>query len=207
MRKVLVGLSAAFVLGGTTLAHADSFNDCFEETGVVAILGCTDLIESKMMFGKEITLENLALVYNKRGTHQSAQGAYVSAIVDHTLAIETNPKLANAYLKRGLANYALERYEQSVADNTLAIEVKPDYDLAYYNRGLAHYRMGLYIEAIADNTASLALLPGDALAYYNRALAYEKLGDNQAAIADFTAALEIDPDKQNAKEGLARVGG
>jgi tetratricopeptide (TPR) repeat protein len=207
MRTKLVGLSLALVLSSTSVSWGDGFSDCFEEQGAVAILGCTDLIESGQMFGKSISAENLALVYNKRGTHQADSDAHISAIADYSLAIETDPGLANAYLKRGLAHYALARYSESVADNSAAIDVRPDYDLAYYNRALAHYRLGEYDNAIADNTSSLELVPEDALAYYNRALAYEKLGQNKQAIADFHAALAIDPTKQNALDGLARLGG
>ncbi len=203
----MLGLSFAFVLLSTNASLGDSFSDCFEVQGAVAILGCTDLIESGQMFGKPISAENLALVYNKRGTHQANGGAHISAIADYTRAIETDPSLANAYLKRGLVHYALARYGEFVADNSAAIDVKPDYDLAYYNRALAHYRLGEYEKAIADNTSSLELVPKDALAYYNRALAYEKLGQNKHAIADFNAALAIDPTKQNARDGLSRLGG
>jgi tetratricopeptide (TPR) repeat protein len=50
------------------------------------------------------------------------------------------------------------------------------------------------------------LQPNDAAALDTRASIFEALGRKEEAIADFRRALAKDPNKQNSKDGLKRLG-
>jgi tetratricopeptide (TPR) repeat protein len=60
-------------------------------------------------------------------------------------------------------------------------------------------------ETIRFCTEALALEPNEILAYLNRGHAYLIKDDYDRAIADFEHALKLEPDAEDAKEGLAEV--
>ena len=56
-------------------------------------------------------------------------------------------------------------------------------------------------------TFTIELAPDDVDLYVARGAAYEELGDLNAAKADYHKALEVDPDSEDAREGISRLGG
>jgi Flp pilus assembly protein TadD len=72
---------------------------------------------------------------------------------------------------------------------------------------LSYASKGDYRRAIVEFGLALQVAPDDPDIYVARAAAYEVLGETGAAKADFSKALEIDPNHEDAREGLNRHAG
>jgi tetratricopeptide (TPR) repeat protein len=67
-------------------------------------------------------------------------------------------------------------------------------------------KSGKPAEALPDAEKSLALKPNNARALDTRGSIFEALQRKEEAIADFKRALSVDPDLQNSRDGLIRLG-
>jgi tetratricopeptide (TPR) repeat protein len=73
-------------------------------------------------------------------------------------------------------------------------------------RAWAYFKAGRAAEGLADAERSLELWPGVAAALDTRGHIVEALGRKEEAIADFRRALAKDPNIQESKDALARLG-
>jgi tetratricopeptide (TPR) repeat protein len=158
-------------------------------------------------FTKAIEINpGFADTYHNRGMEHSAKGDYDRAIADYTKAIEINGQLAPIYGDRGLVYQRKSDYDRAIADYTKAIEINGQYAVVYGRRAIAYRLKGDYDRAIADANHLLALRPSDAITLNTRGHIFEALGRREEAIADFRWALDINPNIEETREALKRLG-
>ena len=96
---------------------------------------------------------------------------------------------------------AIQHYNQ-------ALSLNPNSGDTYFNRAVTHSILRNHAAAIADYTQVLQLLPQQAAqAYRYRGIALYELRRFQEAKADFQRVLQFNPNDQQAKQYLNRIGG
>jgi tetratricopeptide (TPR) repeat protein len=110
--------------------------------------------------------------------------------------------LADAFDGRCWAYHVLERYERAVADCRAAISLNPRHSYAYNNLGTALLGLGQLQNAIDAFTKSISLKANFIYPYLGRAKALAASGEREAARRDYEYALIIDPNSQEAKDGI-----
>jgi tetratricopeptide (TPR) repeat protein len=196
---------------GDNISHGDGsaspsnpdpdYQACRNTSGDDAIEACNRVIASGKFADPE-----LALAYNRRGYMSWGKGDYRSDLADQNRAIELDPHFSRAYSDRGMAYYAKRDYRHAIADFNKSIEVDPKFSLAYSNRGAVYESQRKYDQAMADFGTAISLNPDLALAYYNRATIYEALGRRADAISEYRRALLKDPNDQDIKNALKKLG-
>jgi tetratricopeptide (TPR) repeat protein len=117
--------------------------------------------------------------------------------------------LLAAYFGRGLSYRDKGLQDLAIADFTSAIALKPKLQtLANLHSGIAmaYISKHLYAESIASSSKVIELKPDDAAGYQLRGYAYELSGQRDKAIADYRIALKFNPDAENVKQALTRLG-
>lgn len=89
-------------------------------------------------------------------------------------------------------------------DQCLAMDYT--YMMAYREKAIALYDQGMYEEAIAVLEKATILQNKFDEGYYWMGRCYEKINRREEAIDSYNAALYYDPEFQEAKDGLARLG-
>ena len=137
------------------------------------------------------------------------EGDFRGAIVDYSLVLEEDPKLARAYNNRGVARLRLGDFQGALLDLDQALSLTPYIGEGYYNRALARFSLGEIDGAIADYTEAIRFTPRYSKALAGRGHARSKKGDLDGAITDFKASLESAtedwPDRKAVEAELARV--
>jgi tetratricopeptide (TPR) repeat protein len=114
-----------------------------------------------------------------------------------------------AYIYRGKSYQGKGLEELAFADFTSALALNPDTDGLiglHAAISLYYYKKNLFAECIASASKVIALEPDMAMGYRLRGSAYEQTGERDKAIADYRIALKIDPDAENLKAALSRLG-
>ena len=83
------------------------------------------------------------------------ENLYLTAIDDHTDAIEHSPDNADLYAGRAYFYHLLGENRQAIADYTSAIELDPDNPELYYLRARRYDVIKEYEAAIADYTRTV----------------------------------------------------
>ncbi len=149
--------------------------------------------------------------YAARGIAYFYLGKYEEAIADLSMGIEperidNQTDNAKTYSWRGFAFSELRQYERAIEDYNKSIELDPNECAYYNNRGYNYNALGQYEKALEDLDKAIELCPDEAKPYKNRGISYYSLGQNENAIADFEKALGIDPNLEEAKEYLRKMG-
>jgi len=181
----------------------------------VARMGANDARAAIDLFtraiqSKDLSQENLALTYHRRGMAFYMDGEAGRAILDYTIALwhedlpkDFRPRTLN---NRGLAFEAISDYETAVRDYSLSIRLNPSYAEPYANRGNLHRKFNRHSEAIGDyNMALQSGHPHPKFVFAWQGLSFEALGKRQEAADVFRRALTIDPGFELAKLHLAKL--
>jgi len=189
MKRFRPVLAALLILVGlSTSAVADDWEDCKQNDSDKAIAACTQIIGKAPGGDKQ-----LAVAYTYRAIAYRKKGDYDRAFADYAKAVEIDPKYAYAYLSRGVTHRFKSEYDKAIAQFTQAIEIDPKYAVAYLQRGIDYRNKGDRDLAIADFTKAIELDPKYALAHNERGITYRYKGEYDKAIADCTKAIEINP--------------
>lgn len=171
---------------------------CDHKNGDVAIQGCTALINNN---------PDDATAYNNRGIEYAAKKDYDRAIADYSKAIGLKPDYASAYNNRGSdLFFGKDDVSHAIADYTKAIDLDPKYASPVTNRGNLYRLIGANDIALKDLNTAINLNAKSRVAFYYRGRAYEALGRTNEATADFRRALVLDPEDQDSKNALKRLG-
>ena len=170
----LLILYILFVLFSIPLAQAKD-SDCAEERGAVRTKACTKIIESKLLFGKDISNNKLALVYLHRGYSYSSQNLHEKALSDYDQSIRLDTKNKDVYLARGTIYGVKKLFDKAISDYTQAIRLDPKFTVAYYNRGLEYMEKYLYEQALSDFNQAIQLAPNISIFKSARDRALNKL--------------------------------
>jgi len=98
-----------------------------------------ELARIAQMLGEDLTQEQRAELYYRRGALYDAVGLRTLARMDFTRALEYNPRLADAYNFLGIQYTQLEEFDYAYEAFDSAIELDPEHRYAYLNRGIAEY--------------------------------------------------------------------
>ena len=142
-----------------------------------------------------------------RGLARARQGRFGESILDYSEAIRLNPKYILAYNNRAIDYRKTKQWAKSIADYRTIVRLSPNHPRAY--RHLANLYEHQKQDALALDILSRSLkrFPGDAGAILiRRARVHTRLGSKTAAIADYRAALKLDPNDEEARQGLKRLG-
>jgi tetratricopeptide (TPR) repeat protein len=78
-------------------------------------------------------------------------------------------------------------------------------DMVYYLMGEIYIRQGKYHHADIALSTAIRYVPGDALWWNRLGFAQEKAGEYRSALTAYEHALSLNPQLQDAKEGVQRV--
>jgi tetratricopeptide (TPR) repeat protein len=114
-----------------------------------------------------------------------------------------------AYFRRGNA-YLFDKkdYDRAIADFTNALALEPDTETSHLHAGIgmAYLHKQLFAESIASASKAIELKPDESTGYRVRGYAYESSGQRDKAIADYRMALKFEPEAENLKAALIRLG-
>jgi tetratricopeptide (TPR) repeat protein len=115
-----------------------------------------------------------------------------------------------AYFMRGNAYlFGKKDYDRAIADFTSALVLEPDTENSpqfHAGIGMAYLHKQLFAESIASTSKAIELKPDESGGYRVRGYAYELSGQRDKAIADYRMALKFDPEAENLKAALIRLG-
>jgi tetratricopeptide (TPR) repeat protein len=158
----------------------------------------------------EMTKENRALAYLKRGTKKAKTGDNQGAVSDFMESIVSNPYSEEVYIKTATAYTKLNNQKQSQLYNEKALKIKDEIvkrneAKEYYSEGTKKYAAQNYKEAIIDYTKAISIYPDYFEAYNDRGSAYNLIRKSNKAIADFKKALHINPNYSIAQKNKELV--
>lgn len=78
--------------------------------------------------------------------------------------------------------------------------------MAYRQRGVALYQIGNNLAAARDLTRAIKILPDEPGLRFSRGIIYEALNQRDEAIADLRFALRSEPDNEDIRDALKRLG-
>jgi tetratricopeptide (TPR) repeat protein len=159
---------------------------------------------------KDLSQENLALTYHRRGMAFYLQGEAGRAILDYTIALwhedlpkDYRPKTLN---NRGRAYEAINHDDSALRDYGLSIRLNPNYPEPYANRGNLRRKFNQNAEAVEDYNMALRMgytQPQYVFAW--QGLAFEAMGKRREAADSYRRALQIDAKFDIAVSHLARL--
>ncbi|MEQ1756470.1 MAG: SPOR domain-containing protein [Micropepsaceae bacterium] len=159
---------------------------------------------------KELSPENLALTYHRRGMAFYMEGEAGRAILDYTIALwhedlpkDFRPRTLN---NRGLAYEAINHYDSALRDYGLSIRLNPNYAEPYANRGNLRRKFNQNAEAVQDY--DMALRSGHAhpqFVFAWQGLALEAQGKRREAADAYRRSLQVDSKFELAQSHLTKL--
>ena len=159
---------------------------------------------------KDLSPENMALTYHRRGMAFYMQGEAGRAILDYTIALwhedlpkDFRPRTLN---NRGLAYEAINHYDAALRDYGLSIRLNSNYAEPYANRGNLRRKFNQHSEAVQDYDMALRNgHPHPEAVFAWQGLALEGLGRRREAADAFRRSLQIDGKFELASTHLSRL--
>ena len=192
-------VAVAALAGSPAVAAADVWDACEQQSGDLAVAGCSSAIESH-----EYTGRDLARLLASRGAAYLAQGDLDHARADFNASLRVDPTYARAYFQRGVTWHRSGDLDRAIADYSEAIRLGPKNAYAYVNRGSVWGTKGDLNRAIADFDQAIRLDPKDAQAYYNRGVAWEMKRRMREALADFKMHSRLAPSDPHGLKAVER---
>ena len=202
MAKLVIALVIFVTFSGAALAGADddaeqcrSFNVEAAIYGDAAISGdaviqfCTKAISSG-----ELSAEDLAISYAKRGSAYNIKGNLDRALADFNSAIKLKPFLVEALLYRGGVYFSQGKKHLAFSDISQGLRLEPDNVEGLIARGALFMFDGNFDMAMSDFNEAIRLKPDEPQAFLNRGTVFLMRGDSDRAFANFNMAIELKPD-------------
>lgn len=122
-------------------------------------------------------------------------------------ALDLAPRNVWIHYFLGLVDFETKDYRQAETAFRQVAEAYPDNPLAFYMLGRTYYELGRYDQALAQaDVISNRIDRTLADAYELRGLVFEKKGRKTRAIEEYKQALRLDPARDEARQGLRRLG-
>ncbi|MDP6473625.1 MAG: tetratricopeptide repeat protein [Alphaproteobacteria bacterium] len=142
--------------------------------------------------------EELAIIYNERGSAYTATNQIDEAIRDFDEALRLNPRLVAAWINRGDAYIHKENYDQTIHNYDEALRLDPENADTWYDRGRVYAYKRNYDSAIRDLDEALRLNPGLGAAWIFRGHVYASKQQYDQAIRSYDEGLRLDPQDADA---------
>ena len=139
-------------------------------------------------------------------TPTTSSASYDLAIADYTEAIKLDPNDPDVYNNRGQAYDNKGEFDLAIADYTAAIRLDSEDARAYYNRGLTRTNKGEFEQARSPTSTRPSSSPR-AMRMPMRVAAgpTRNWATTLPPRPTTSRALQLDPDNEDAKEGLERL--
>jgi tetratricopeptide (TPR) repeat protein len=141
----------------------------------------------------EISMEDVAKIFNSRGIAYQGLNEPDKAIDDFSNALELDDKNPEFFMNRANAFLGRKQYERAQDDFSKAIKLAPRNAATYAGRARANQEAGATDRAIADYRKLLELEPRNISAHYSMGLIYKSKHQDAKAIEVFNELLKIDP--------------
>ncbi len=140
------------------------------------------------------------------GYTQLLKGQYDDALQQLKVAETIDPKFEAPIYNEGLVYKAQKQYDQALGAFTRAAKVAPRDYKNYLQMGVIYNIQGKYKDAVAALNKANQNEPGSADIIYQIGVSAEKTGDKAGAQEMYQQAINFDPNYQDAKDALARLG-
>ena len=161
-------------------------------------------------FERAVDMEpNYARAWLNLGSCYYRLGDIKTAVSHLARAVElNNDLLAEALGHYNLAALSYEEgnYRAALSAYEKAKALLPEYHNIYYGIGVTLMQLDRDSEAIALFKKAINMKSDDADFHVGLASAYHRLGDKAAAKKAYEKALDIDPDREDARQGLMGLG-
>lgn len=156
MRTGLAGaaLALAMSFGGTGTASADYLDDCAHPAPDMAIIGCSQAIDSGELSGGL-----LSWAYSNRGHAHLQLRQNGEAEQDFNRALKHNAYNLGALNGRGIARSRREEHRGALDDFEAMLEIDPGNATALNNGAYAKLALGFPQEALEDARRAVAMDP------------------------------------------------
>ncbi len=144
-----------------------------------------------------VVIVALVLVARQQVTYW--QDSY--SIWTHALEVTADNEIAEDGL--GVALYLQGRTDEAMPHLVRAIRIKPAYPEARLALARCMLRKSMFNEAIAEDRAAIRSRPGFAPAHGDLGLALLRTGQTSDALREFNETVRLDPNNQEAREGLS----
>jgi len=186
---------------------ADSLNDRLLDIRATLYFENGDTLQAIASFEKALEINpQPAYIISLGSLYAQTSNPLALAMADALLqAPKANAQVQAIFIKGLYYSYAGEKVKALSYFNTC---LKMDYRnlLAYREKAICLYDLEKYASAIDVLTQAVTVQQTFDEAYYWMGRCYEKLAKKEAAIENYQVALQLDPQYQEAKEGLARLG-
>lgn len=176
------------------------WEDCLQGAAALAIPACKALIDRRAIDGND-----LAEIHYKYGRALRDNGEPDQALESYTESIRLHPT-AEAFTHRGVAYYDKGDDRKAIEDYSEALRLDPRSAEAANNRAWTRFKAGDLANALKDADLAVRLDGGLAYTWDTRGHINEAMGKNDAAVRDFRKALSLDPNSQDSRAGLTRLG-
>ena len=170
------------------------------------------IVENKKLpIGEATLLNNIGLIYNKKGELDLAEKNFRNALKIDDKIGNIKGKATHLYNISGVF-IKQEKYDKALNDFNKAIELDAEITSAFFFRGVIYNEWEQYDKAISDFNKALQINPKFTKVYNNRGIAYKLKGQYDKAVKDYYKALESNPDLMHhsmhcSKVGLIAMGG
>lgn len=138
-------------------------------------------------------MRDFAILNNVMGAINARKGDQQAAVKHFTMAVDSDPNLADAYNNLGVALKSLGRHQEAIEKYAKAIEINPTYAEAYYNMGNSLRDLGRREDAVAKYLEAVRIEPYHLGARNNLGIVLNRLERYDEAIEHFSKVIRASP--------------
>jgi len=178
-------------------------NDSVQERQLIRILDNLDEIRQGK---KNSNLFHIQVQLQRAFSDMEAE-KYESAAARLERVAAMDPQNPAIFYNLGVAYTFLKREEEGLAEFEKCVELNADYVEAWYNMGqICMLKRKDFSRALHCFGRATTIRPDYIGAHHQRGVAYELLGDRQRALGCWERTLELDPENQQARDNIQRLG-
>lgn len=211
-RLSLLALADACWQQGKETCAADAWRQ-IDDAEAFLILGqkaqtAEDSVKAEMLF--ELAVESASddwRGYYRLASVQESIGNTVEADANFRRSVELAPQDAQMAVLLRVAQSRYKNGEFNAAIPLLAeyIQANPEDGQGYYWRGICYRKLKMFVEARPDLEKAFELMPKDINAGLQLGYVLEKLGELDSAADVYQQVLKLDPQQEDAANGLKRT--
>lgn len=166
-----------------------------------------DYAKADEFFNKVPEADMNAEDWAKRIKLESEKKDFTKAKEYFDKSFKTDSTYEDAYFEYGKSLFNEQKYEESIPMFKKAIDLGIRNLGAYVYEGIAYYNLKDFSNAEALFNKSIELQPDFALSWLWKGNAQASAGKTAEAIESYKKVIEIDPNNQDAKDQIAKLGG